>query len=106
MPKASDKIAADRGRVALRYGPLIYNIESQDQDVDGVLSPTSSLVTEWRSDFLHGVVVIQGVFADGRQLLAIPNYVRNNRVPTTAYPGRGGRGGATGARSIVWIKDE
>ena len=31
--KADAKVAADRGRVALRYGPLIYCIESVDQDV-------------------------------------------------------------------------
>ncbi len=106
--KATDKIAADRGKVALRYGPLIYNIESQDQSVDGVLNPSSQLTTEFRSDFLHGVLVIKGQFADGSPLLAIPNYVRNNRVATTAYPPGGRRGGAAGppARSIVWIRDE
>ena len=29
--KADEKVAADRGRVALRYGPLIYNVEQADQ---------------------------------------------------------------------------
>src|SRR5258707_14260825 len=28
---ADDRIAADQGRVALRYGPLIYNVERADQ---------------------------------------------------------------------------
>ena len=37
--KASDQIAATRGRVALRYGPLIYNLESVDQNLDSVLEP-------------------------------------------------------------------
>lgn len=86
--KASDKIAATRGRVALRYGPLIYNLESVDQNVDSVLSPAATLSTEWRPDLLGGVVVIKGEFTDGKPLLAIPNYARLNR----------------GGRSIVWIR--
>ena len=87
--KADERIAADRGRVALRYGPLIYNIESVDQKVDGVLKPDAPLTTEWNPDLLGGVVAIRGAFADGSALTAIPNYARNNR----------------GGRSIVWIKD-
>ena len=43
----SDKIAATRGRVALRYGPLIYSAESVDQDITKVLSPDARLTTEW-----------------------------------------------------------
>jgi DUF1680 family protein len=86
--KASDHIAADRGRVALRYGPLIYNIESVDQNVDSILSPAAPLAVEWRGGLLGGVMVIQGKFADGTPMLAVPNYARLNR----------------GGRSIVWIK--
>lgn len=88
--KADERIAADRKRVALRYGPLIYNIESVDQNVDGVLKSDSALTTEWKPDLLGGVVAIHGTFADGKPLTAIPNYARNNR----------------GGRSIVWIKDQ
>jgi uncharacterized protein len=88
--KADAHIAATRGRVALRYGPLIYNIESVDQNVDSVLSPTAPLSTEWRADLLGGVMVIKGEFADGKPMLAIPNYARLNR----------------GGRSLVWIKDQ
>lgn len=88
--RASDKVAANRGRTALRYGPLIYNIESVDQDVEGVLSPAASLTTEWRPDLLSGVAVIKGTFADGKPLLAIPNYARLNR----------------GGRSLVWIRSQ
>jgi hypothetical protein len=88
--KADSRIAATAGRVALRYGPLIYNIESADQDVNGVLGPAAGLATEWRGDLLGGVLVIKGAFADGKPLTAIPNYARLNR----------------GGRSIVWIKDQ
>jgi DUF1680 family protein len=88
--KADSHIAATRGRAALRYGPLIYNIESVDQNVDAVLSPNSALATEWKGDLLGGVMVIKGTFADGSALTAIPNYARLNR----------------GGRSIVWVKDQ
>jgi DUF1680 family protein len=87
--QASDKIAATRGRSALRYGPLIYNFESVDQNVDSILNPGAPLSTQWRPDLLGGVLVIQGEFADGKRFLAIPNYARLNR----------------GGRSVVWIKD-
>jgi DUF1680 family protein len=77
--KASNKIAATKGRVALRYGPLIYSAERVDQDLDNVLSPESSLTTEWRSNFLGGVMIIKGAWANGSKLMAIPNYARHNR---------------------------
>ncbi len=35
---ASEKIAATAGKVALRYGPLVYNIEQVDQDISGALA--------------------------------------------------------------------
>ena len=76
--KASNRIVAARGRVALRYGPLVYNSESVDQNIDSILSPTSPLNTEWRGSLLDGVKVIQGTFTDGKPLTAIPNYARLN----------------------------
>lgn len=88
--KADPRIAADRGRVALRYGPLVFNIESVDQDVESVLKPDAALQAQWEPGLLGGVIAIRGAFADGKPLLAIPNYARNNR----------------GGRSLVWIKDE
>jgi uncharacterized protein len=88
--KADDRIAADRGRVALRYGPLVYNLESVDQNVESVLKPESPLRTKWNPDLLGGVVTIHSVFADDSPMTAIPNYARNNR----------------GGRSMVWIKSE
>jgi DUF1680 family protein len=88
--KADQRMVANRGRVALRYGPLIYNVESLDQDVSGELPPSAPLTAEWKPGLLGGVVVIQGEWSDGKALLAIPNYARLNR----------------GGRSIVWIKEQ
>lgn len=86
--KADERVVADRGRVALRYGPLIYNVEQADQpNVDQRIG-AAPLVTAWRPDLLGGVLTIKGQWADGSPLLAIPNYARNNR-------GEGSRSGAT-----------
>ncbi len=113
--KAIEKVAADIGRVALRYGPLIYNVESVDQNINLVLKPDSPLTTEWKGDLLDGVVVIEGKWADGSDLMAIPNYARCNRsAASTEGEGSGGPGTTGGGRgrgrgsisSIVWIKDQ
>jgi hypothetical protein len=108
--RAIDKIAATRGRVALRYGPLVYNIEKADQDITKVLSPDSALITEWRGDLLGGVMVIKGTFADGSPMLAIPNYARMNREPSAPAASQTGADGAVRPvpgppTSIVWIRE-
>ncbi len=91
--KASDQVLADKDRVALQYGPLVYNIEAIDHapaKLGGLmLGPDAALTAQWDGSLLGGVTVIKGAFADGTALTAIPNYVRNNR----------------GGRSIVWIRE-
>lgn len=123
--KADHRIEADRGRVALRYGPLIYSVERVDQpDLNKVLS-ANPLVTEWQPNLLQGVVVIKGAWADGTPMLAVPYYARLNRAlspapadrttaPQTqntntvsqadAQPSSRPRRGEI--VSMVWIKDE
>jgi uncharacterized protein len=101
---ADGRIEADRGRIALRYGPMIYNVEKADQpDIDKYIGK-GPLTTEWRSDMLDGVMTIKGTWDDGSPLLAIPNYARNNRnsVHATDKPGPGNKDGG----SIVWIKKQ
>lgn len=88
--KADDHIKADRGRIALRYGPLVYNVEAADQSNLNLTPDVKSLTTEWRGDLLDGVMVIKGKWSDGSPLLAIPNYARENRGST---------------ESLVWLKD-
>jgi hypothetical protein len=94
--QASDRIAADRGRVALRYGPLVYCVERVDQDISQILPPQSSLTSQWMPDLLGGVTVIKGTYANGAEMMAIPYCSRANR----------GSGGDRGAGSRVWIKDQ
>ena len=113
--RAVNEVEADQGKVALRYGPLVYNIEKVDVgDIGKVLPPDAPLTTEWRGDLLGGVVVIKGTFADGSPMIAIPNYARMNREPEPAPrpPESTPTGGAPRERpappptaSVVWINE-
>jgi hypothetical protein len=91
---ADPKIAADRGLEALRYGPLIYNVERADNSSLANAIGRGPLTAVWRPDLLHGVMAITGTWADGAPLLAIPNYARNNRLGQRT----------PGVRSEVWFK--
>jgi DUF1680 family protein len=111
--KPSDKIAATLGKVALRYGPLVYNIEQVDQDITKILDPKSPLTAEWKGDLLGGVMVIKGTFADGSAMMAIPNYARTNRDPALPPPPPPPPAGTPPAQraprpptSIVWVKEQ
>jgi hypothetical protein len=93
--EADEKIGADAGLVALRYGPLIYNVERADQPDIGQPIGAGPLATEWRGDLLDGVEVIKGKWADGSPLLAIPNYARNNRAAQAGRSASEGGGDST-----------
>ena len=116
----SDKIISGDSRpspvkdkVALRIGPLVYNIEKVDQDITGVLPPGAPLVSEWRADLLGGVNVIKGTFANGAPMTAIPNPMRYNRHPPAPQPSPGPppapgtpRPEPPPPESIVWIREK
>jgi uncharacterized protein len=87
--KASPMVAADAGLVALQYGPLIYNIESVDQNTGLVLSPAAPLSVQY-TNILGGFLKITGAWTNGAALTAIPNYARLNR----------------GGSSAVWFRDQ
>jgi uncharacterized protein len=96
--KSDAKILTNKGLMALRYGPLIYNVEQADQaDISRAIS-AQSLATEWRGDLLQGVKVLKGTWADGTPLVAIPHYARNNRLGQEAQ--RRGAEMAGGDRSV------
>ncbi len=112
--RASERIAATKGRVALQYGPLLYNIEKVDQDITQALAPAAPLTTEWRPDLLGGVMAIRGTFADGSRLTAIPNFARYNRNPPVVAPPpppppapgtQAVRPPPSPATSIIWMKE-
>jgi len=128
--RADPRIKADQARVALRYGPLIYNVELADQSDIGQPIGNSPLTAEWRSDLLGGVMTLKGTWANGNPLLAIPNYARMNRVgqsppgeveagnsninyapgatgpSAAATPTHKRRRPSDGPESLVWISDK
>jgi len=61
---ANDLVAADRGRVAIQRGPIVYAAEWVDNPngkVRNLLLPDSSKLTaEFRPDLLNGVEVVKG----------------------------------------------
>lgn len=83
-------IKADQGKVALRYGPLIYNVERADQaDLTQALG-SAPIKAEWRGDLLDGVMVLDGSWANGKPMTAIPNFARMNRVGEVSKDATGG----------------
>jgi DUF1680 family protein len=87
---ADEPVVADRGRVTLLRGPIVYCVEGIDT-TDGkvndlVLADNVPLVTEFRADLLGGVQVIAGTATQGAgetsvPLTAIPYYAWANREP-------------------------
>ena len=101
---ANEQVAADRGRVALQRGPVVYCAEWPDNPngrVRNLMLPDGARLTaEFRPDLLNGVEVIKGtayalaydvqgrVTRNEQALAAIPYYAWANR----------GRG-----QMLVWI---
>ncbi len=75
--RCDSRVAANRGRVALQRGPLVYSVEDVDHTnavASIVLDPKLPLKAAWREDMLGGIMVITGP-----SLVAVPNFVRLNR---------------------------
>lgn len=95
---AHDKVEANRGRVALQRGPLVYCVEwpdvPQGQVLNLLLRDEAKLSAQWRDDLLGGVTVIStegfGLTRAGgnkphlresRAITAIPYYAWAHRGP-------------------------
>jgi DUF1680 family protein len=101
---ADSKIKADVDLVALKYGPLMYNVETADNENIGRKLGDEPLRAEWRPDLLGGVMVITGKWQDGSSMVAIPNFTRMNRVgPPPDYPDDRDYDSKRSADSKVWI---
>ena len=73
---ADSRIKADVDLLALRYGPLVNNVEMADQhDLEQQLS-SDPLKMECRADLLGGVMAMTCKWQDGSPMLAVPNYAR------------------------------
>ena len=94
---ANDKIEADRGRVALQRGPLVYCVEAIDHDglrTDALVLPDDALLeAERRKDLLGDVIaIVADVQAVHEAKAGEPATVRPQRmvaVPYYAWANRG-----------------
>jgi hypothetical protein len=93
---ADERIEEDRGKVALRYGPLVYNIEQPDQDITQALPASAQLGTEWRADLLGGVMTISvdpaPVFPSGEGRQRTDTVAPDERRPAAQTTMRGSSG--------------
>ncbi|KAB2642307.1 MAG: glycoside hydrolase family 127 protein [Verrucomicrobia bacterium] len=86
---AHAEVAADRGKLALMRGPLVYCLEAVDQpgaDLAQLALPNmAELHSEHRADLLGGVTVLTGQAVTGDQrslaITAVPYYAWANREP-------------------------
>lgn len=103
---ANEKVEADRGKVALQRGPLVYCLEHPDNDgqvLDLVIPDEATLKAKHRRDLLGGVTVVTGrgrvakrmldgsIATDGqRSFAAIPYYAwaHRGRGQMTVWPAR------------------
>ena len=75
--RCDERVAANRGRVAVQRGPLVYSFEDVDQPKpvrQAVLKSDIELNPVWKGDLLGGVMVLAG-----GGFTAVPNYARLNR---------------------------
>ena len=84
---ANEKVANDKGLVALEYGPLVYCVEAVDNQnkvAEIVMPDNAPLRVDYRRNLLNGINVITGTVpltATGQTLTltAIPYYAWSNR---------------------------
>lgn len=80
--EAHPYVHADRGRVAIARGPLIYCVEGVDNhgDADFTIAADPQFEIEHRPQLLGGVTVIRGKTDSGDDFTAIPLYAWDNRL--------------------------
>ncbi len=82
--EANPQVQADRGRVAVERGPIVYCFEAVDNGGHAkeiVLARDPKFAVEHRKDLLGGVTVVTGVAAGGRKITAVPYYAWDHRAP-------------------------
>lgn len=80
---ADERVVADRGRVALERGPLVYCLEGVDNggDVSSVfIDNQTTLSTVAAPDFVTAAVLVKGQ-TGGRAFTAVPYHLWSHREP-------------------------
>lgn len=75
--RCDERVVANRGRVAVQRGPIVYSFEDVDQKRSvrsAVLPPEAALKAEWRAGLLGGVMAVEG-----GGWVGVPNFARLNR---------------------------
>lgn len=75
--RADEQVEANRGKLALEYGPIVYAVESFDNpdDFENLsIAPDDTFEVRWQPELLGGVTTITN-----QQLTAIPYYAWSNR---------------------------
>ncbi len=91
---ANPNVQADRGRVAIRRGPLVYCFEQCDNavPVDRImLARNPEFRYDFKPDLLCGLGVIRCKNVDGRELTAVPYFAWDHREP---------------GKMSVWVRQE
>ncbi len=101
---ADERIEANKGKVAFRFGPLIYSVEKSDQPLINIPINFEQFSPEWRDDLFGGIMTIKGQWNDGSDLIAIPYYLRLNRELSQETPREGDRRDQWEASSVVWLE--
>jgi uncharacterized protein len=101
---ANDQVSADRGRVALERGPILYALEAADNGKvrNLVLGRDEKLTAEYKPEMLKGVEVIEGravAMSYDAQGTVLKNQQPFTAIPYYAWANRG-RG-----QMIVWIPE-
>lgn len=82
---AHDSVEANRGKVALERGPIVYAVEGVDNEgsvLDLSIGGDSKIEAEYRHNLLHGVTILRGQAYDGshqQPFTAIPYYAWAHR---------------------------
>ncbi|MEJ0088565.1 MAG: beta-L-arabinofuranosidase domain-containing protein [Limisphaerales bacterium] len=97
LVKANAKVEADKNRIALMRGPMVYCFEGADNGAavqNLVIPPGTEITPEYKSNVLNGVTILTGtataLFQDGSnpvtptpfKVTAIPYYANANRGTT------------------------
>ncbi|WP_461639374.1 glycoside hydrolase family 127 protein [Labilibaculum euxinus] len=79
--KANEQVLDDQGKVALERGPIVYCVEGADNDdVDHVsISLETSFTAAFSPKLLNGVEFITATDVSGKNFIAIPYFVWDNR---------------------------
>jgi DUF1680 family protein len=83
--RARQEVEANRGRLAVQRGPIIYCVEQADNPEIAydtfAYSASEPMCLEYHSDLLGGVNVLIGKEEDGKKCTFIPYYAWDNREP-------------------------